>query len=315
MGSLPSVLGALDARLNVHVPTHVPSGPYTVIRTRTQRAVFTSVTAQNTVLLLGAHCDNALGNGIAITPLIGIEGVGTNVPGTTESNVIDSLVNTYGGTIASSTASAALHAMTVVVTCIDSALSASGQIYTGTLSNRVARSNYATFNALALDLITRRELKPRSAYQTMTKAVTLFSGPLDVTDWSLHKPLVSINSTLGNNVTVDTIAPIVIVFPPTASVLEYSVTIYCEWRMIFHTPLLASTHTHHAPAPAGFWSNATRLVGAVGGDLEHAVGGVAQAATTLIGPAMQTAVSTGLGIAAEAGARALSGRLGIGSWP
>lgn len=289
MMSTASALTAVDSRILRHVPPPVSLGPYTVVRSRVQRNVFTNATGQFTTYLFGAHSDNALGTSNCITPLLGIGGVGTNVPGTTEDNVFDSAVAAYAGTISSSTASAALHSLTVVVNCLDSATSASGQVFMGTLSNRVARSNYSIWNDLATDLYNRRELKPRSAYSTMASPYVVSSAPLDVTDWCLHRPLTSVSATRANNVTIDTLAPIALILPPTSAVVEYSVSIYCEWRMNFHQPLLASTHQNHQPAPPSLWSSATRLISEVGGDL----GSMASAASGAVGPILSTMTAVG----------------------
>lgn len=288
--SVGSILTALDARVLRHVPPPMSLGPYTVVRSRVQRNVFTNASGQFTTYLFGAHSDNSLGTSNCITPLIGIGGVGTQIPGNaTDDLVQDSILAPYVGTLASSTASCALHSLTVVVNCLDAALTASGQVFMGSLSNRVARSNYGTWNALGLDLFGRRELKPRSAYSTMADPFSIVTAPLDVTDWCLHRPLVSVSTTVANNVTIDTLSPIVVLFPPTTASVEYSVSIFCEWRMNFHQPLLASTHQTHTPSAQSLWSDATRLVSTLGGDIASAASSVVGS----VGPVLEAAHTVG----------------------
>jgi hypothetical protein len=294
-----TIMQALDARALAHVPPPIPCSPYTVIRSRTQLSVTTSsnVAGGNyLVLTFGAHTDNSLGTGGGnITPTICIRGHGVNLPSVTEDVTNDPIMVNYGYTAANSSVSAGLHSMTVVITCVESAMNASGQVFTGALNNRLARSAYPSWNSLALTMLTRRELKPRSAYQTMQAPVVLQTAPLDVTDWSLFKPVVAPPPTSSNNHTTDTITPLVAVFSPTSTALEYSVTIYCEWRCLFLDPLLSCTHVPHQPSTMDFWSQASNFMGTVAGDVNTAAGMVNNVASA-IGGTMNAASSIALGL-------------------
>lgn len=303
--SASSVITAVDSRILRHIPPPMSLGPYTVVRSRIQSSIFTSAGGHMTTYLVGAHSDQSLGTANCMTPLLAIGGTGLSVPGaSTDLNVTDSQMQPYGGNLNSSVASAALHSLTVVVNCLDSAQNASGQVFMGTLSNRVARSNFGTWNELASSLYQRREMKPRSAYSTMASPYTVVSAPLDVTDWCLHRPLVSVATTQANNVTIDTLAPIAVIFPPTATIVEYSMSIYAEWRVNFHQPLLASTHQAREPSSHSLWSTASRLVNEVGGDVAGFVGNASGA----VGPILSTldrlgSVADGLGHLAGAAKR------------
>lgn len=270
----------LDARRLVHVPPAVPMGPYTVMRGRTVLTVNTS-TSNNLVFLIGPHRLTTVD--MAITPCISISGTGVNVPGTTESAQNDALLNNYAGTLASSTANAQLHAMTVVVQCTSTATTASGVMYSGALAQRVGRSNYATWNGVATALLARREVQSTSAYNTMTNPVVITAYPVDMTEWSMQHPVLQTDLvTTSNNYSADTLSQIALVFPQTSTVVEYNLTIYTEWRVNFVDVVLASTSTKQTPTPVSWWNQAINVMGALNGRVEDvlrvgsAVGAIAQ---------------------------------------
>lgn len=289
-------IDAIDARHSLHVPPHIPMGPYTVIRSRAVRQQLSTTGTNNVVLMFGAHTDNALANGTTVSNILGIVGEGTNSPGSIEQFVIDPIISGYAGTLGSSVATVALHALTVQCNCVESVTGASGQVYAGTLQSRVGRTNFVTYNALAADLIQRREMKPRSAYQALGRSFAISSYPLDMTDWTLQKPVVVPNATLSNNVTSDQLAPIVFVLPPTSTAVEYTFTVFAEWRVCFSQAALASTSIHHAPSSPDFWHTALKTMSNVAGDLESLSGmasGVGAVLGSIYNVARPTAAALG----------------------
>lgn len=265
-----SYIHALDARCLTHVPPSIPMGPYTVMRGRSVITVSSSTAAAtNTVLLLGPH--RVASVDMAITPLIGISGTGVNVPGTTETNINDSIVSNYAGTLQSSTACAQLHAFTVTVQCTSTATTASGVVYTGALCQRVGRSNYATWNGVANALLARREMLPTSAYNTMTQPVVLSAYPVDMTEWSMQHPVLSVATVLSDNYSADTLSQIAIVIPNTVAAVEYTISVHTEWRINFTDVVLASTSTKKDPPPQGWWNSAISALGDLNGRIDTAL--------------------------------------------
>lgn len=250
------VLAAVDATVQQHIPPHIPMGPYTVIKSRVIVPITTSITSQQTVLLLGAY-GRASTLDQSIGPAIAILGVGTNVPGITESYFQDAAIATFdGNSFGNSLANGNLHALTVVVNCTSSATAANGLVYYGAVNQRVNRSQFATYNELAQNLFPRREFSSKSAYSLCTCPHKLSAFPVDLTDWSTQKPLVETSLTFSDNIALDSLSQLAIIFPDTVSAVQYTITVYTEWRINFTSPVLASTSVRREPAPPQVWNKA-----------------------------------------------------------
>jgi hypothetical protein len=266
------ILQAADATRLTHVPPHIPLGPYTVLRGRTIVPVTTSITGQNTVLMLGSYGLAGQYNS-AVTPVVAVLGAGTNVPGITESILVDTVASAYDTTgPANATANASLHALTIEVNCVSTATSAAGIVYYGAVNQRVNRQNFATYNALAQSVMTRREMSAKSAYCAMTAPIKLSSYPVDIVDWASQKPLVEPSLTLGQNFTNDALAQMILVWPNTTTAVEYVVTIHTEWRVNFTDPGLASTAIKHEPASTALWDSVMNAGSQLGGKIHEAEG-------------------------------------------
>lgn len=218
------------------------------------------------------------------------------MPGTTETVINDSAINAYAGSMASSTASAGLHALTVSVSVTEGVTVATGQAYMGTLVNRVGRGNYLTYTSLANDLVNRRELSSRSAYGLMNKPFVVSSFPADLVDWCTHKPVTTTGAN-NSNLTVDTLSPIALVIPTTTVAVEYTVTVYAEWRVQFASPALSSTAIKRPPTPQGVWDTILKIGGETAGHIGDILGTAnataadLAAAGSMVGP-MLSAVRT-----------------------
>lgn len=253
--AMNAVVAAVDATVQAHIPPHIPMGPYTVIKSRVIVPITTSVSSQNLVLLLGAY-GRATTFDQSISPAVAILGEGTNVPGVTESYFLDAAVSVYDGTsFSTGFGNGNLHSLSVVVNCTSSATSAAGLIYYGAVNQRVNRGQFATYNALATSLIPRREFSSKSAYSLCTNPHKISAYPVDLTDWSTQKPLVEPSVTLSDNIALDSLSQLALIFPPAGSTaVVYTVTVYTEWRVNFTDPILASTSIRREPAPMSLWN-------------------------------------------------------------
>lgn len=292
-----AIVHALDARILTHVPPPMPMGPYTVVRSRNVRTVTVNTSGQNTVLLIGPH--RLASVDACVTPVIGILGVGTNVPGTTEDTITDVGISGYTGTIATSTANAQLHAVTVVVQATSSATQATGLVYVGSLAQRVGRQNYGTYNLLGSALINRRELSPFSAYSSMTKPVEHSAYPVDLVEWSTQAPVLAASGTLSDNYSADTLSQIAVVWPATTVAVDYNVSIFTEWRVNFTDSVLNSTAVRHAPTPQGLWSTIVQNASALNGRVHDVALGVEK--LTGFGNTVGTAFRAFQGVGARLG--------------
>lgn len=247
------IAAAVDASTLQHIPSHIPMGPYTVIKSRVIIPLVANIAGQRAVLLLGAY-GRASTFDQSIAPLVAIFGQGTDVPGVTETYFTDTAIAAYDGTsFSNGFGNANLHALTVVINCTSSATTSNGLIYYGAVNQRVNRAQFANYNALADALIPRREFSSSSAYSLCTKPYKMSAYPVDLTDWSTQKPLVVESGTFGDNIALDSLSQMAIIIPPTPTAVAYTVTVYTEWRVNFTDAVLSSTSVKRAPASSTLW--------------------------------------------------------------
>lgn len=290
--SFAGMMAAVDATNTFHVPPPIPLGPYTIVKGRSTITVATNATGQYTTLLLGPHTTTTAGQrDLTVSPVVGISGVGINVPGAVETVLSDSVLLPYANTLALNQANAALHGMTVVLNCLATATSAEGQVYFGAINQRINRTRFANWNDVGLALINRRDVKPQSAYSTLSVPVKMSAYPIDVVDWARQSPLVLPGVAAGTDVTTDALSQVVLVFPPTTAVVNYSITVYTEWRINFVDAALASTATSHQASQLSTWS----AIAAFGNATAGFVAPTAGATPLLGGQAVQA--DPGLGLA------------------
>jgi len=263
MGNVSAMLLS-DARKITHIPPPMAAGPYSVVHSRSLTTITTSTTGQSTVLLATSFCDTAgIAAGNNVLPFHAIYGVGTNVPGTTESYIADPVLSGS----AAATYQLALHALTVTVTCADSALGASGLIYMGTLPVRLARSNFATWNAVAANVSPRAEMRSMTAFATLqnSEMAVRHASVMDSVTWQDFCP--SAANTSGSTIAMrDSLSNIVVVFTPTTAAVNYVVTIHAEWRIMYNVDQqLAATQKLYTPSNPAVLAASRALLVSSGG--------------------------------------------------
>lgn len=295
--SYAGMMLAVDATNTFHVPPPIPLGPYTIVKGRSAITVVTNAAGQTTTLLLGPHTTTTAGQrDLTISPVIGVSGVGTNVPGATETILSDTVLLPYANTLALNQANASLHGLTVIVNCLSTATTAEGQVYVGAINQRINRTRFGLWNDVGTSLINRRDVKPQSAYSALSSPIKISAYPVDVVDWARQSPLVLPGVAAGTDVTMDSLSQIVLVFPPTVAAVNYSITVYTEWRVNFVDPALASTATAHDASPLELWSAIASLGNATDGFISPATGG----STAIVGGHSVTpAVPLGLALPAH----------------
>lgn len=241
--------------------------PYSVLRTRFTIPISTSATGQWRVLLLSEHT-NTVNTAFpdCITQYVGISGVGTDGPSVTEVRHDDPQISS----LISSTGDGSygrLHAMTMSVQCGAGALSAEGFFYAGIMPGNISRGQYATWNALAQALITRRSMRQYTAYSSLSHASVLATAPQDSVQWGANSAFVGgggdpTATTRGT----DTLYPLAIVWAPTSTSLTYNVTVNCEWRIVYPMgDTRSGLHELHACAAQSTVAKAAAVISAVGG--------------------------------------------------
>lgn len=266
-----SIVPALDARLQQHVSAD--GGSYTVLRGRVNVTKLSSTSVgQYEAYLIGPHTvlggpDNNVSN------CISVNGFGGAVPGANTDNLEFDPIVTFGNV---GGAQMSLHAITISLKCTGgSTLMPDGITYAGALRGRARRTAYGTWDLLSKSLITRNELRSFTNYELM-KGVDISAFPLDKTQWSsFGESSFQDNTTKANNISLDSLSPIVIVLPATISPQGFTITIYTEWRCMFNIEnvALASTHRQHQLPPPKFWNDAAAAAGNVGGHI-HGGGGM-----------------------------------------
>lgn len=235
--------------------------------------VATNAFGQRTVLIAGQWKDGAATPQENSLPFHAIYGVGTGVPGTTETIVGDPLLSGA----AAGTYQLAMHAMTVVVTADGSATSGTGTFYMGTIPSRIARTSFATWNVLGTNLLSRREMLPITAYQSLSDSErysTRSLFPMDMITWQEFSP--SASNTTGSAIQLDdSLSPCFIVWEPTTTSVNYNVSIFVEWRVIYNSDVqLASTAIPHKASSVQSWQSIINTANTLSGNLHPLIAGV-----------------------------------------
>jgi len=260
-----SALSRYDSRTLGHLPGPRACAPYTVVRERVTFYVQSNAFGQNTVLLIGPYVQGEFGpsGGEHLASTVAIEGVGINVPGVTERPITSNLFN--GATPMSKSCS--LHSLCAEITCTgsESGVLPSGNVWAGAITQPVNRhSGWGSYNDIALAFQTRRSLRMFTAYETMTKPISVCSYPMDAV---AHSEFYWMS---GSSAPTDELCramtPLTVVMGPTTAVNDYTVSLTIEWRMREALdPILQSTHKQFVPTPESVWSQLSMHLSNVGG--------------------------------------------------
>lgn len=218
----------VDARQGIHLAPPMATAPYAVLRTRVSFTLATNVFGQYRVALFGEHSNTSFAPEINVTPLLAIHGIAADPPGVTETYVSDpqALALPSGSFLR-------LHALTVTTQCGSTATTAEGFFYQGTMPGNITRSSFTSWNDMAQALITRREAKMCSAYGSITKPAVSCCAPQDATEWSTNALLGPVSGVPGNNRSTDCLLPVALVLLPTTVAVNYTVTLNCQWRIVY----------------------------------------------------------------------------------
>jgi hypothetical protein len=260
-----SALSRYDSRSLGHLPGPRACAPYTVVRERVTFYVQSNTAGQSTVLLIGPYVQGEFGSsgGEHLSSCVAIEGVGGHAPGVTERPITSNLFN---GSLAMSK-SCSLHSLHADITCTGSASGVlpSGNVWAGAITQPVNRhSGWATFNDLASAFQTRRSMRMFTAYETMTKPISICSYPMDAV---AHSEFLWMSGTSSLTDELHrAMTPLTVVMGPTSAVNDYTVSLTIEWRMREALdPLLQSTHKQFVPSSESVWSNLSMHLSNVGG--------------------------------------------------
>jgi len=267
-----SALARYDARSSNHLPGPRSCAPYTVVKERVTFYEKSNTSGQNVVTLIGPFVQGTHGSsgGEHLSSAVAVTGVGTNVPGVTEVAQVSRLFNG----VSPQTKSCSLHSLHMEVTCTGSASGVlpTGNVWAGAVTQPLNRlAGWTNWNSIADGLQTRRNLRMFSAYETMTKPISVCSYPLDAV---AHSEFLWMSGSYAlSDELYRAMTPIVIVFGPTTATNDYTVSLTIEWRMREAVdPFLQSTHKHYMPASESVWSQLSAHLSNVGGFIKS-VGG------------------------------------------
>lgn len=290
------MLHLLDPRSRVHVPPAIITPPYTVLRTRDVFQLTAPDSAGNyAVALIGEHTNTAATQRPCVTQFLAIHGTSGNIPGVTESAVLCGDVNAIG----SGRAHLRLHSLTVMVQADAAPTAARGLGYMGAMPGNINRGAFATWNAVATNIIARVQARQFTAYKSIGESPpTCTSYPMDVTQWSTFDTLQQFGGLLENHMT-DSLAPIAIVLAGNpAGAVTYNVTICAEWRVIFTlVDQRSSLHERHPPTNSTIIASAQAFAADQAGDLS---GSTVPSLSGML-PIATGAAGLGLSMAAMAG--------------
>lgn len=261
---LGSALSRYDPRTQGHLPGPRASGPYTVVRERVTINMQTNISGQHTVLLIGPFVKGSFqaSGGEAMSSLVAVKGVGQDEPGVTETLHVSNLF--HGTTYKSKSCS--LHSMHAELTCTgaSSGMVPSGNVFAGAITQPLSRTNWGKWEDIGHTLQTRRAFRMFSAYETMTKPISICSYPLDAVEHTEF--LWMAGSAHSSDEMSRALTPIVFVLGPTASANDFTVSLTLEWRVRESLdPILQSTHRAHVPVPESVWSQLGAHLATVGG--------------------------------------------------
>lgn len=282
--SVPSMKAmslACDATNAIHVPPPIPMGPYTVVKGRTLIQIATNTFGQRSAMLFSPHTAAVTGQrDLCLTPVIGTFGVGINVPTVNDTFYADSAVTPYAASLPLNNANAQLHSLTVTVTCLSNGNTAEGQVFVGSINQRINRGRFGYWNDVADALIARSEMKPLSAQHISANPLKVSSYPVDISDWCSQVPLVTSSAVPAEMVSMDSLSQIALVFMPTVAAVSYSITVQTEWRINFVDAVLSSTAIARAASKMDFWSMVAHYGQETVGFLERAEQGIERAVKT-----------------------------------
>ena len=263
-----SFLSRYDSRTSGHLPGPRACAPYTVVRERVTFYAQSNPNGQNTVLLIGPYVQKDPPGGETLSSTVAIRGVGAQVPGVTEHSITSNLF--HGA--APMSKSCSLHSLCAEITCTGSASGVlpSGNVWAGAITQPVNRhSGWGAYNEIALAFQTRRNLRMFTAYETMTKPISVCSYPMDAVAHSEFYWM-SGTSALSDELS-RAMTPVTVVMGPTTAVNDYTISLTIEWRMRESLdPILQSTHKQFVPTSESVWSQLSMHLSNVGGFLKSA---------------------------------------------
>jgi len=261
------------------VASPFPGSSYLVLRSRTQFPLASSQSADQMVVF--GRIVNVDGDyGKMQSDAIGWVVASTGSPPQVGAWEYDSMMSAYS----TGQLNVALHAMTVVVTCLGPAQSVAGACIIGSFPARVGRDLFTTnYNNLANTMTNTDLARRHSFYSIMTKPVAISATPMDLLSWDTLLPLhvYSLGTGAQTPTTVkmeDSLTPIFVLVPADQNNAgSVQITVHCEWRIIGNSSsLYRNLHRHYQPAPMGAWSSITSAGQAVGGFI-HGAGDAALA--------------------------------------
>lgn len=268
--SLATALAKYDPRSLAHLPGPRATAPYTVVRERVNFPLASNTAGQDVVAMIGPYVQGPGGTAIGehMASTIAVHGVGTYVPGVTESLVTSALFNGA----AAQTKTVSLHSFHVEVICSGTSAGTvpAGNVWCGAITQPINRLNgWANYNAIAQGVKTRRGMKQYSAYELMATPVNLMSYPLDSVSHSEFLWMSGVAAS-GDEL-FRSMTPLMVVLGPTSAAVDYSITVVLEWRVREALdPLLQSTHRHFTPVSESVWAQLSNHLSTVGGLVKSA---------------------------------------------
>jgi len=214
------------------------------------------------VIQIGRYYQPGSG-GNTLSPCVAKYGLGTDVPGTTETSLNSALIT------AGNFSRCNIGRLGITISCTGTASTngmPDGIVYSGTADGVLDRTAFATFNLMIAALATRHWLGGHSAYSLMQKPRNLVSHPLDMISYN---DFIQIGITpSGTDLCSDGIAPIFIYLPATVNLDNYVIDLYVDWRVIYSSDnVLSNVHSYHPVVQQGVLNNVIRSAEETAGDI------------------------------------------------
>ncbi len=257
----------LHPNLQVHYarPNHLAT-PYTVLR---EKLIHTGTTSNSVARIIlaqpfsGISTDN-------LVPRFGCYGSGATPPGGAGEGIIAS--NLISPSVLGRVR---MHRLAVTVSCTGTnaaGVTPDGLVTFGTLRTPVDRTAFASYDNFSAWIVNRQGLQTTSNYSLMTKPCEIVSYPIDPITYDEFRYVGG--TPLVTDIAVDSLAPIVFCFYPTAATVAYAITFHVEWTIMYTgDSVLQATSTLHQTASSSRWEEAVSAALASAGVVEMAAGG------------------------------------------
>lgn len=225
------------------------------------------------IMALGEFIDQGIANlPDSVPPVLGW----VVTTATTAPQVASWVLDGFFNGVAAQTYNISLHELTIEVQSFQTATTATGKTYVGTVRGRYPRNAVGTYTTLSASLKSLQQMKPFSQYELVSRPRVCMTAPMDQVSWNEFRvssgtpPGVGAATPAGVYMT-DALSPMFVVHQ--AGATPVSVNVYAKYRLIHNNDRIvqAAQQVHPVGHPEHL-RQAMSFVHAHGGHVLDAIG-------------------------------------------